>query len=77
MGVDLTAGLSSDRHFVFAERPADQEMRESVNVWVWDECDDFAFPRIAIEAVADQWETHDLQKYRICDAPIPGRRRRR
>src|SRR4029077_14068856 len=33
---------------------------ESVNAWVWDEGDEVGFPRIGIEAVADQWETHDV-----------------
>jgi prepilin-type processing-associated H-X9-DG protein len=59
--VDLTGGLSAEREFVFAEQPADPDMRESVNVWVWDEGDAVGFPRIGIEAVADQWETHDVQ----------------
>jgi hypothetical protein len=36
-------------------------MRESVNTWVWDEGTDFGMPRIGVEAVADQWETHDIQ----------------
>ena len=61
MGVDLSGGLSVDREFVFAQQPDDPEMRESVNVWVWDEGDDVGLPRIGIEAVADQWETHDIQ----------------
>ena len=59
--MDLTGGLSAEREFVFAEQPADPDMRESVNVWVWDEGDAVGFPRIGIEAVADQWETHDVQ----------------
>jgi prepilin-type processing-associated H-X9-DG protein len=61
MGVDLTGGLPAEREFVFAEQPADPDMRESVNVWMWDEGDAVGFPRIGIEAVADQWETHDVQ----------------
>jgi prepilin-type processing-associated H-X9-DG protein len=61
MGVDLTGGLSVDREFVFADQPADPDMRESVNVWLWDEGGDVGFPRIGVEAVADQWDTHDAQ----------------
>jgi hypothetical protein len=61
MSVDLTGGLSDDREFVFARQPDDPEMRESVNVWAWDDGVDFGFPRIGVEAVADQWETHDVQ----------------
>jgi hypothetical protein len=61
MSVDLTGGLPAAREFVFAQQPDDPEMRESVNVWVWDEGDEVGLPRIGIEAVADQWETHDIQ----------------
>jgi hypothetical protein len=59
--IDLSGGLSSEREFVFAAQPQDPEMRESVNIWAWDDSDDVGFPRIGIEAVADQWETHDVQ----------------
>jgi hypothetical protein len=61
MSVDLTGGLDPAREFVFAAQPDDPEMRESVNVWVWDDSDAFGMPRIGIEAVADQWDTHDIQ----------------
>ena len=61
MAIDLTGGLTDDREFVFAEQPDDPEMRESVNTWVWDQGTEFGMPRIGVEAVADQWETHDIQ----------------
>jgi hypothetical protein len=61
MTIDLTGGLSDEREYVFAGQPDDPEMRESVNVWVWDDGVEFGMPRIGIEAVADQWETHDIQ----------------
>jgi hypothetical protein len=61
MAIDFSGGLSEDREFVFAEQPADPEMRESVNTWVWDQGTAFGMPRIGVEAVADQWETHDIQ----------------
>ncbi len=61
MTIDLTGGLSADREFVFAAQPEDPEMRESVNVWVWDNGDGFGMPRVGIEAVSDQWDTHDVQ----------------
>jgi hypothetical protein len=61
MAIDLTGGLDPEREFVFARQPEDPDMRESVNVWLWDEGDEVGLPRIAIEAVADQWETHDVQ----------------
>ncbi len=61
MTIDLSGGLSEDREYVFAKQPDDPEMRESVNVWVWDDGDEFGMPRIGVEAVADQWDTHDIQ----------------
>ena len=61
MTVDLTGGFGDELEFVFATQPDDPDMRESVNAWVWDEGSDFGMPRIGIEAVADQWDTHDLQ----------------
>ena len=61
MAVDLTGRLGEDREFVFAERPDEPEMRESVNAWVWDNGPEVGMPRIGVEAVADQWDTHEVQ----------------
>ena len=61
MTVDLTGGLDPDREFVFVTQPRDPEMRESVNVWVWNDDGAFGMPRVGVEAVADQWDTHDIQ----------------
>jgi hypothetical protein len=59
--IDLTGGLGDELEFVFANRPDDPEMRESVNAWIWDDQLEFGLPRIGVEAVADQWDTHDVQ----------------
>jgi hypothetical protein len=60
--VDLTGGLDDEREFVFARQPDDPDMRESVNAWLWDDSGGpVGLPRLGVEAVADQWETHDLQ----------------
>ena len=61
MATDLTGGLGDDREYVFASQPADPEMRESVNAWIWDAGTEVGMPRIGVEAVADQWDTHDVQ----------------
>lgn len=61
MAVDLTGGLDEGREFVFPAQPGDPEMRESVNAWIWDRGTEVGLPRVGIEAVADQWETHDVQ----------------
>jgi hypothetical protein len=61
VSVDLSGGLSEDREFVFDAQPEDPEMRESVNAWIWDSGTQIGMPRIGVEAVADQWDTHDIQ----------------
>jgi len=61
MTIDLTGGLSEDLEFVFGEQPDDPEMRESVNAWVWDRHAQIGLPRVGVEAVGDQWDTHDVQ----------------
>jgi prepilin-type processing-associated H-X9-DG protein len=61
VSTDLSGGLSDDLEYVFESQPADPEMRESVNAWIWDAGSEFGIPRIGVEAVADQWQTHDVQ----------------
>src|SRR5271156_5728238 len=62
MTVDLTGGFGDEREFVFAEQPDDADMRESVNAWLWDDAGGpVGLPRVGVEAVADQWDTHDIQ----------------
>jgi len=61
VSLDLSGGLGEDREFVFGHQPEDPEMRESVNAWIWDSGAEVGMPRIGVEAVADQWDTHDLQ----------------
>jgi hypothetical protein len=61
MTIDLSGGLSEDLEYVFSEQPADPEMRESVNAWIWDAGGKVGLPRVGVEAVADQWNAHDVQ----------------
>jgi hypothetical protein len=61
MSVDLSGGFGDELEYVWAEQPDDPDQRESVNAWIWDDSLVFGMPRIGIEAVADQWETHDVQ----------------
>jgi hypothetical protein len=61
MAVDLTGGIDRSREFVFAERPDDPEMRDSVSFWVVDDQGNIGLPRIGIEAVAANWDAHDIQ----------------
>jgi hypothetical protein len=59
--IDLTAGLGEEREFVFGAQPEDPLMRESVNAWIWDGGVEVGMPRVGVEAVADQWDTHEIQ----------------
>jgi hypothetical protein len=61
MAVDLTGGIDRSREFVFAERPDNPEMRDSVSFWVVDDHGRIGLPRIGIEAVAANWDAHDIQ----------------
>ena len=61
MAVDLTGGLNDEREYVFATQPENPDLRESVNAWIWNRGTDVGLPRLGIEAVADQWDTHDIQ----------------
>jgi hypothetical protein len=61
MAIDVTVGLDDELGLVWATRPEDPELRESVNAWIWTDDLSIALPRIGVEAVADQWDTHDIQ----------------
>ena len=61
VAVDLTGGLGDEREYVFATQPDDPEMRESVNAWIWGAGGDVGMPRIGVEALAEQWNDHDVQ----------------
>ena len=61
MAIDLSGGFDESLGLVWAAKPDDPEMRESVNTWIWDDGLELAMPRIGVEAVADQWDTHDIQ----------------
>lgn len=55
---EWTGGLPSDIDYMFPDRPADPEMRESASVWIFEENGRFALPRVGIEAVASAWDSH-------------------
>jgi hypothetical protein len=61
MTVDLTGGIDPSREFVFAQRPENPGMRDSVSFWVVDDRGEIGLPRIGIEAVAANWDAHDIQ----------------
>ncbi|MGC1156071.1 MAG: hypothetical protein WA925_29350, partial [Mycobacterium sp.] len=61
MTTDLTGGIDPAREQMFATRPDDPEMRDSVSFWVIDDRGHVGLPRIGIEAVAANWDAHDVQ----------------
>lgn len=61
MAIDLTGGIDPAREYMFAERPDNPEMRDSVSFWVFDDRGRVGLPRIGIEAVAANWDAHGLQ----------------
>src|SRR5262249_10266875 len=58
---DLTGGIDPSREQVFARRPDNPEMRDSVSFWTVDDRGEVGLPRIGIEAVAANWDNHDIQ----------------
>jgi hypothetical protein len=58
---DLTGGIDPARELVFAERPENPEMRDSVSFWTVDDRGLLGLPRIGIEAVAANWDNHEQQ----------------
>lgn len=61
MAIDLTGGIDPTRELMFDARPEDPEMRDSVSFWVFDDRGELGLPRIGIEAVAANWDTHAIQ----------------
>ena len=54
-------GLEPENDYMLRERPVDPEMRESASIWLYEENGDFGFPRIGIEAIGSQWDSHGFQ----------------
>jgi hypothetical protein len=61
MAIDLTGGIDPQRELPFAERPDNPELRDSVSFWVFDERGELGLPRVGIEAVASNWDAHQIQ----------------
>lgn len=61
MTIDLTGGIDPAREYVFARRPDDPEMRDSVSFWTVDDRGEVGLPRIGVEAVAANWDNHEIQ----------------
>ncbi|HEY6130641.1 MAG TPA: hypothetical protein VIV27_01415 [Halioglobus sp.] len=60
MAIDLTGGMAISREYVFPQCPETPGMRDAVNMWVSDDQGVVGLPRFAVEALAPNWDTHDL-----------------
>ena len=61
MSVDLAGGLGLQREYVFETVPDEPGMRDAVNMWLWDDSGWVGLPRIAVEAIAPDWDNHTIQ----------------
>jgi hypothetical protein len=61
MTTDLTGGLDPAREYVMTERKVEDGLQEGVNWWLWDDAGEFGMPRLAVEFVSPQWDTHQIQ----------------
>lgn len=58
IAADLSGGIPVEREYVLVDRPA-AGVRDAVNVWIEEENGAFAL-RLGVEAVAEQWDRHEL-----------------
>jgi len=61
MTTDLTGGIDPTRELVFAERPTDPEMRDSISMWAFADDASVGLTRIGVEAVSANWDHHGIQ----------------
>jgi hypothetical protein len=59
MPKDLSGGLPDSREYLFAERPAEPEMRDAVNVWIEEENGAFGM-RIGVESNSSRWDLPEI-----------------
>lgn len=59
MTIDLSGGIDPARELFFDERPEDPEFRDACNVWI-ESLDGSLAMRLGIEALAAEWEAHDI-----------------
>ena len=60
MAIDLTGGIPDSREYLFAACPTTDGMRDAVNMWVCDDRGELGLPRFAVEAIAPEWDKHEV-----------------
>jgi hypothetical protein len=58
---ELAGGLDRAQEELLTTPPAEADLREAVNMWVWDEDGQISFPRIAVEAIGRRWQERAVQ----------------
>ena len=58
---DLSGGLDPGFEYFRDGRPREPGMRDSATLWVMDQAGTLALPRITFDAVAETWDTPDVQ----------------
>lgn len=61
MALDLTGGYDPTHDYPLGGRPDNPQMRDSVSMWISESEGRFGFPRMCIEAVADEWDNRGIQ----------------
>jgi hypothetical protein len=59
--VDVSGGLPDSAEYGLADYPHRADMREGVNVWVFDDRGRFGFPRVCVEAMGPDFDPKRLQ----------------
>jgi hypothetical protein len=68
IATDLSGGLDPAREQVLTGPPDNPLLRESVNMWIWDDEARFGLPRICLEAHGDRWD----RPFLMCNIARPG-----
>ena len=61
MAFDMTGGYDPAFDYPLGSKPENPRMRDSVSMWISDAQGRFGFPRMCVEAVADEWDNRGIQ----------------
>jgi prepilin-type processing-associated H-X9-DG protein len=61
VNADLTGGLDLSLEYACSDCPDSSGMRESVTMWISDDRGEIGMPRVGIDAMAPNWDTHNVQ----------------
>jgi len=61
MATDITGPYNPADDYLLPTCPDDPAIRESVSMWISDDAGRFGFPRMAVEVIAEAWDTRGIQ----------------